>query len=293
MRPALGVAAAQMIGMVLLWPWCHSFQSKAPPLWPTASRRQLRPYAPHITCSSRKGAHDESSDHSSDIDQLIERDIEAEIDKSLNAVNAFNISTATNRGPPTFRREIELLMSLNHSDDALPQLHDLWEKEKEPFAAPVLRNDDEKTPESSLGHWPWFSLTLSMQERRLLRQIQQHPRWPEPRIQLAQLYCREQRNVLHALEQCLVVLELKPWHVDLANLLMMLSLQRNDFAMALTWARLRLPKLKYSAGARRRRAAWVERAVAQALEQLDAVEDERERARMKTTGSVISDDTWP
>ena len=295
MRPAPGVAAAQIIGIcLLLRPWCHSFQSTTHPMWP-ASRR---PTAPHcqFTGRARKTTLDEASDRSSpSMDQLVEHEIEAEIVKSLNAVNAFNISTATNRGPPSLRREIELLISLNHSDDALPQLHELWNREKEPFAAPALRNDDGETTESSPRplNRPWYSLTMSLQERRLLRQIQQHPRWPEPRIQLAQLYCRERRNLLQALEQCLIVLELKPWHADLAKVLMLLSLQRSDLAMALTWARLRLPKLKNSAGARRRRHAWVERAVAQAMEQLDAVEDERERARMKTTGSVISDDAWP
>jgi hypothetical protein len=133
----------------------------------------------------------------------------------------------------------------------------------------------------------------------LQRKIQKHPQWIDPRIKLAQLYCRERRNILQAFEQCLVALELKPWHIDLPQLIVELSLQRKDLGMALTWARLRLPKLYLNstgtetARRRRRRELWVERAVSQAIQQFTVVEEERERSKRKTTGFVISEEAWP
>jgi hypothetical protein len=288
MRATIAVALAQFLGAALLiFPrrgWCFSFQ---------LSLFQLRP------ASSRYSSQVQLNENNmyEELNHVVEQEVENEIARSLGSVDAFNATTAVNRGPPTFRREIELLLSLKESDAAIPLLRELWKTEKEPFAAPIPANDDDSIDfahSESNRRTSWHFWHVPKDERRLKRQIQQYPRWAQPRIQLAQLYCQEQRNIRQAFEQCLVVLELKPWHVDLPNLLMELSLQRNDFAMAITWARLRLPRLDGGSETRRqRRHAWVDRALNQAMEQLEAVEDERERARIKTTGFLVSDEaTW-
>jgi hypothetical protein len=185
------------------------------------------------------------------------------------------------RRVPVLEREIELLKSLANSDDAVYKLKELWLTEKEPYVNPMMLH---RSTSQSLGY---------MSKGQLQRQIRQHPKWTEPRMTLAQMYYKEQRTLL-AFEQCLEVLELKPWHFEMNDLLVKLSLQRQNMGMALTWARLRLPELRKDRDKKEnwRRQAWVDRAVAQAVEKLEELENERVRSMMKTAGLVISADAF-
>ncbi|GKZ01194.1 hypothetical protein MPSEU_001070800 [Mayamaea pseudoterrestris] len=281
---------------------CHSFQSQPSSSACASSSMPLRNDVQMQARTAASDAHDESISLESRAElSFIEEKVAAEIAQTLASFNAVNTSTAINRGPPAFRREVQLLQSLAESDDDLQQLQELWKIEKEPFAAsitplPKVHVDNDSFPRTIWQRY-WI---MSGEERRLLRQIRKHPHWADPRLRLAHLYLHENRNILQALEHCLVVLDVKPWHLELADLLVQLSLHRKDLGMALAWARLRFPKL-VSIGSsnadtarrrKQRRKVWVERAISQAIQQLDAGEGNRERSRMAMSGLVISEEVW-
>jgi hypothetical protein len=204
---------------------------------------------------------------------------------------------------PVVEREIELLLSLVDSDDAIADLEALWTTEKEVYMSNSQSEGGVSLKKAKTSTMGWLSLSpssllLQMSKGQLRRQIRQHPSWAEPKFRLAQLYSGDTDKTLEALEMCLQVLDLKPWHIGVHDLLLRLSLRRKDLGMALTWARLRLPRLngaRTAKGKKRRvarRKAWVDRAVAQATEELEILEGKREQSMMETAGLVIPSDAW-
>ena len=167
------------------------------------------------------------------------------------------------------RRSIEmsLLESLRDSDDAIDELVHFWITERDPECAAQIFAMEEQCSDG-----------LIVEERQLLRMMDQHPTWAEPVVRYATLLFLTGRAD-EAYEMALDALELKPWHFEIPQLLIMISLRNEDLAQALLWARRALPKQKKGDSdtvANRRRHQWVERALEASKKQLCDAEKLRE-----------------
>ncbi|GAX25434.1 hypothetical protein FisN_1Hh389 [Fistulifera solaris] len=161
------------------------------------------------------------------------------------------------------RREIEiqLLASLNDSDDAVEELMHLWIAERgDEYATTIM----EMEKECSVG--------LLQEEVVLRRMIQEQPGWAEPVIRLATLLFYKGRTE-ESYEMALHALYLKPWHIEVPQLLVLLALREQNMAKALSWARRGMPALSRT---NRRRKEWVALSLEQAREQFDNAERQRE-----------------
>lgn len=173
--------------------------------------------------------------------------------------------------------EIELLESLRDSDDAIDELMHLWV-----FEHTAEEGMDLQAMEDSCSDG------LVDEERALRRMIGNNPHWAEPRIRLATLYFFKGQTD-HSYRAAMEALQIKPWHFEIYQLLIMLSLRQQDVGQALYWARSGLPHLRHHGEAdsedggkkkkkkngrpaNRRRKAWVDRAVARAREQWQEAE---------------------
>lgn len=166
--------------------------------------------------------------------------------------------------------EMELLASLNESDDAVEELMHLWITER-----------DQESAEQILQMQQQCSTGLVQEEDQLRQMMEWHPTWAEPYVRLATLLYYKGRND-ESYEMALTALELKPWHIEAPQLLVLLALREQDMGRALFWARRGLPPLR---GAEReeeefkptyrRRRQWVKRSLRQAQDQLRAAERAR------------------
>lgn len=173
------------------------------------------------------------------------------------------------------RREIEmkLLESLKDSDDAIEELMHLWITERGDESATRIMEMQE---ECSVG--------LLEEEVSLRRMIQKHPRWAEPAIRLAALLFFKGITE-ESYQLAMYAMHLKPWHIEVPQLLVLLALREQDMAKAIYWARRGLPALSNT---NRRRKEWVELALKQAREQNDDAERQREEyiQRMRSIESL-------
>lgn len=112
--------------------------------------------------------------------------------------------------------EIELLKSLENSDDALEELVHLWLYQHGGDAAAAL---EDMSGEVSPGLF---------HERRVLEAItRDYPSWAEPQMRLgALLYYKGETE--HAKQLAIRTLNLKPWHFEAYQLMILLSLQDGD-----------------------------------------------------------------
>jgi hypothetical protein len=161
------------------------------------------------------------------------------------------------------RREIEiqLLESLEDSDEAVEELMHLWIAERgDEYATKIM----EMEKECSVG--------LLQEEVMLRRMIQEQPRWAEPVIRLATLLFYKGRTE-ESYQLAMHALYLKPWHIEVPQLLVLLALREQNMANAISWARRGLPALGRT---NRRRKEWVTLSLKQAREQFDNAERQRE-----------------
>lgn len=203
-----------------------------------------------------------------------------------------NTNTNTNTKPPlrlpltasskrVKEMELALLEYLQDSDDTIDRLVDLWMCERED-AAPLLRKMEEHC-----------SPGLHKEERELRQMIEHYGNgmddgdgdgdcWVEPMSRLALLLFTK-GNYQEASSWCWKVLEAKPWHFEVAHLLVALSLRQDQFATALRTAReYSLPSLNDKTDHKRRR-AWVARAMSKAQEILN-------QAEMATAAYYVQDE---
>jgi hypothetical protein len=183
--------------------------------------------------------------------------------------------------------EIQLLSRLAQGDDVLVEIWALWFQERGPQAAARLVQAEElmtmttssstststpSSPSSSTNNSnPEQQVRFRIAEMVLLNLIREYGvDWSEPMNRLATLYYKTGR--LHqAARLCLLVLENKPWHFGTLSGIVMVYASLQDSNAARHWAAHRLPTFA-SIGPNRRRQFWVETAVAQAQESLEAAE---------------------
>ena len=204
----------------------------------------------------------------------------------------------TNAGRRLRELEMELLASLADSDAGIEELIHLWTTERDEEASTYLLAMQSAASECSAG---------LVQEEAALRQMsERYPAWAEPYSRLATLlyYKGEAREAIEMAEKAV---DLKPWHFEALHIAVLLSqqIQENDdddnddsAAAASTTtihpkraqrlARKALPDLTD----RRGRQVWVERAVAQAAQQLREAEQRTRYAQRSRQCVFREEDIW-
>jgi len=181
--------------------------------------------------------------------------------------------------------EMELLRQLNDSDDALPDLWNLWFYERGPAAGARLLAAEELAVHSDRKMQNKAEDAL----KELMREYGLH--WGEPVHRLATLYYQQGR-LLQAEELFRTVLAVKPWHVGALSGLVVSYAERHAVHEARRAAALRLPKLASAPGSsNRRRQQWVARAVAQA-EAILAHAEERLRVGFGQEDEHVTHHRW-
>ncbi|GAX23052.1 hypothetical protein FisN_15Hh048 [Fistulifera solaris] len=152
--------------------------------------------------------------------------------------------TSTGR---SFRElEIELLQSLENSDDALDELVHLWTTEKDKNAAAAMLHMQKECSEG-----------LVDEEAMLEEMTRQFPGWAEPHSRLAMLLFHQGVDQLpRAAEMAERAIGLKPWHFEALQLLVVLNHCLKDPKKAMRYRRLSLPPLSAKDNNRMRK-KWV------------------------------------
>jgi hypothetical protein len=156
--------------------------------------------------------------------------------------------------------EIRLLESLVDNDSAAEALIQFWTTERDSFAGNDLLVMSSQHTE--------LSENLHKEQVMLEAMIEAYPNWAEPHSRLASL--RFFRGHYGLAEQsALKVLELKPWHFEVMQLLVSIYLKTGNDKDAMVWARRALPPITDL----QRRAVWCQSAVEEAQRRID--EDEK------------------
>jgi hypothetical protein len=171
----------------------------------------------------------------------------------LNKIHTVKPLTASSRR--LMELELSLLKKLEESDDVVDPLVELWIAERSD-AAKDLR-------EMELGN---CSPGLFREEAQLRSMIQRYgSEWVEPMSRLAVLLFTK-GHLVEAMSLVRNVLQVKPWHFEAGQLLVVLLLRKGDFAGAMKAARVyTLPEFNENTQ-NRRRVRWVKEKVAQAQE---------------------------
>ena len=156
--------------------------------------------------------------------------------------------------------EMELLKTLEDSDDAIDELVFLWLSERDAESTQLLQEMEKGCSDG-----------LFDEEERLRNMITKHGiEWTEPLNRLATLLYFK-GNSLESMVWCEIVLQEKPWHFEAAHLQLM-----NAFRLCqplLPAARRRLPPLNPRTNHRARR-KWVQNALKQASRALKESDEE-------------------
>lgn len=149
----------------------------------------------------------------------------------------------TSIGRERLEMEITLLEGLGDSDDAIPQLWDLWYTSRGPKAAAELMATERLVAQGQPEAWK--------EAEDLLRDLiaREGIHWVEPVNRLATLLFLQNRYE-DSLELCLLVLAIKPWHFGALSgiVLVYQGLQDNENMMAYSQQRMPpLPKTKEEA----------------------------------------------
>lgn len=152
--------------------------------------------------------------------------------------------TSTGR---SFRElEIELLQSLENSDDALDELVHLWTTEKDKNAAAAMLHMQKQCSEG-----------LVAEEAMLEEMTRRFPGWAEPHSRLAMLLFHQGVEQLdRAAAMAERAIHLKPWHFEALQLLVVLNHCLKDPKKAMRYRRLSLPPLN-AKNDNRMRKKWV------------------------------------
>lgn len=155
--------------------------------------------------------------------------------------------------------EIRLLSKLESGDDVLSDLWTHWFQERGQEAAARLAEAESLT---SMG--PRGCVRAEAILRDLIKTYGVW--WAEPVNRLATLYYQqgkfEESGIL-----CKMVLSIKPWHFGALSGIVMVFAALRDSDQACQWAARRLPSY-VPTGSKRRRSAWVRKAILDAHESL-------------------------
>lgn len=183
--------------------------------------------------------------------------------------------------------EMQLLKSLEDSDDAIDQLVHLWTTERDGEAASDMLFMDLSC-----------SKGLEIEEARLWQLIEEHPGWAEPHARLAAVLFHK-GGPMHgsiAADMAVRAIDLKPWHFEALHLMVAISTNFNDMEGSMHWSHMALPPLDQETQNRDRK-EWVKRSLMQAMGRFQ--EAERTTASIRqgkgqrtVTLSKTSDDSW-
>lgn len=151
--------------------------------------------------------------------------------------------------------ELKLLRQLEESDDVVDPLVELWTAERLDAAKDLQ--------EMELGN---CSAGLVREEAQLRAMIQRYgSEWVEPMSRLAVLLFTKGR-LMEAMDLVRNVVQVKPWHFEAGQLLVVMLLRNGDYAGAIRAARTyTLPELNENTHHRRRK-RWVNEMTRQAQE---------------------------
>lgn len=217
-------------------------------------------------------------------------------DDETSGENLPSLLLLTSAGRHRRRLEMDLLESLQDSNDAVDELMHLWMYE--PNCAEAAAALQAMEDECSEG--------LVVEQATLHDLMQAFPAWAEPRVRLATLlFFKGETQASYAM--ALEAIQMKPWHFEIYSLLVMLSLREQNIGQALYWARRGLPSIRYEPDGETiqkntRRKAWVAWAVRQAQEQWNDAEratqamlHKKEQQRQQKAASkrqLVSDEVW-
>jgi hypothetical protein len=165
--------------------------------------------------------------------------------------------------------EVNLLASLEDSDDAVEELMHLWMYEYgSETANALIKMQDEASP------------GLVREEAILTEMMHTYNTWAEPVVWLATLlyYKGETQKSRQLVSDAL---QLKPWHFEAIQLLIMLALRDGDMGKAIVLARKALPPL-----GSKRRSEWVHRAMYDANAQYQTL------LRKQSDSSDLGAEVW-
>lgn len=151
--------------------------------------------------------------------------------------------------------EMQLLKSLEDSDDAIDQLVHLWTTQRDGEAASDM-----------LFMGQSCSKGLEIEEARLWQLIEEHPGWAEPHARLAAVLFHK-GGPMHgsiAADMAVRAIQLKPWHFEALHLMVAISANFNDMEGSMHWSRMALPPLNKETDNRERK-EWVNGALMQAF----------------------------
>lgn len=151
--------------------------------------------------------------------------------------------------------EMKIVKKLSNGDECIPEIWDLWFRERGPEAASVLYRADALINE---GPRRWNEA-----EKILRSLIEQHGvYWSEPVNRLATLtYLQGRLDESERL--CKTVLAVKPWHFGALSGIVLVYVGMKDPQSALSWVNRRLPSFIPNSPNHKRR-EWVETALKQA-----------------------------
>ena len=132
--------------------------------------------------------------------------------------------------------EISLLESLAESDDAIPELWNLWYNARGPEAAKELHQTEALVAQGQPEAWAKAEIQL----KKLIAREGIH--WAEPVNRLATLMFLQSRHE-ESKELCEIVLTLKPWHFGALSGMVMVLQGLQDTEGMLDYARQRMPPL--------------------------------------------------
>ena len=207
----------------------------------------------------------------------------------LNDADIEHNSLLTTVGRYRLTVEMDLLESLRESDAAVDELLHLWITER-----------DQESAAQIFAMQANCTRGMIKEEQQLLKMMQRHPTWAEPVIRLATLLFFKGRTE-ESYQLAIYALELKPWHIEAPQLLIMISLRNQDLGQALFWARQSLPALRSQKMAvqggdkdlfHRKRQQWVENALRAAKKQLEEAERLREEADRRSSKQQFQSSPW-
>lgn len=201
--------------------------------------------------------------------------------QSGNNAGAFNGTQQTAVLPMTSNvhrlreTELRLLETLIDSDDAIDPLVELWVKEREDAGEAL--------------HYMIVAPTYDLdREEAILRDMIEDygDGWVEPHGRLAVvLFTKGQ--YMEALHLCRHVLSVRPWHFEVAHLLLVIFLRMGAFGEALKTARNYVLPPPYHP---KRRGKWVKRFTNEARKRLDRARQESREATIDISAEECSVD---
>jgi hypothetical protein len=220
-------------------------------------------------------------------ERLIDRHDDSFIREGFIAEAERNQLFLTTSGRRMREVEMQLLQSLEDSDDAIDQLVHLWTTERDEDAASDMLFMDVSC-----------SRGLEIEEARLWQLIEEHPGWAEPHARLAAVLFHK-GGPMHgsiAADMAVRAIDLKPWHFEALHLMVAISANFHDMEGSMHWSSLALPPLDAETKNRDRK-EWVKRSLMQAKGRFQEAERMTTSIKQGTSKRTVtltktSDDSW-